>query len=634
MRLTTGSKVDILPEYVTESCLSKSGDEDVWLEVWSGPNLSFRAGLQLCAKRQECHGVGKTRVPSDPILESRTFDGDSPHHTLRTCVGKDTEDGSQSNSNMLTESFVAATLAANKPSQHLSAALRDVGIVLQEIQPQAILRHGYKRSSVSTQCLAVSRSHIFAAQTGKAVINVYSREKGNQESTVPFPERIRSIVYANGPEILILGTEEGKLILWEVGTGRICTSTAAHLQAVTHLCLTPDNQFILSGSADATVLVWSLANLISFNASAPSCSNELIANAPVATFSQHRDAITALGVGHSRASTNFVISASADSTCHIWHLQSCQVLRTVLLPSAPTSLVIDPADRAAYLGDAEGSITFIDILSLGKTGKTDATLPVQIPLQSQWTPSSGTGQMHAVALSHDATYLLSGHEDGTVLRWDVAKHKVASEVAKLGQPITNIVMLPPDGLPQNQGATFVIPEVIKPKLEFSTPLERGTSGIPANYKLHAALTGAAETGTLDEQNEDSTAMRSNGWPESMLDDAIRAIQTGNPQAAQGGRSNALRTEKLEAEVRELKESLAAHKAAELHRMERSLARMQKREDIDLKRRQAYHDAIKAGKDRKSAEAAMTATMDQSKPDLVMIDVESDAEAFGERPNGI
>lgn len=66
--------------------------------------------------------------------------------------------------------------------------------------------------------LAVSPTHIFSAQAEKAVVHVYSREKGNQEALVPFPERIRSIAVAGAKygDVLVLGTEGGRLILWEV----------------------------------------------------------------------------------------------------------------------------------------------------------------------------------------------------------------------------------------------------------------------------------------------------------------------------------------------------------------------------------------------------------------------------------
>jgi len=82
-------------------------------------------------------------------------------------------------------------------------------------------------------------------------------------------------------------------------------------------------------------------------------------------------------------------------------------------------------------------------------------------------------------------------------------------------------------------------------------------------------------------------------------------------------------------VAELKKTLAAYKKTELEMMERSLARMKQRDDIDLQRRQAYHDAIKRGEDKKTANAAMNAAMEASKKELKALEVESDAEPFEE-----
>lgn len=116
---------------------------------------------------------------------------------------------------MLSESFVASTLSSAKTP---TATLRDVGICVQEFLPSPQLRSTFKKSSTTSNCLAVSPSHIFSAQAEKAVVHVYSRAKGNQEALVPFPERIRSIAVAGAKfgDVLVLGTEGGRLILWEV----------------------------------------------------------------------------------------------------------------------------------------------------------------------------------------------------------------------------------------------------------------------------------------------------------------------------------------------------------------------------------------------------------------------------------
>ncbi|KPI36860.1 Pre-rRNA-processing protein crb3/ipi3 [Cyphellophora attinorum] len=526
---------------------------------------------------------------------------------------------------MLTGSLIAATLTVNAPSQHLAASLKDVGVFQYDIQPQTTLRTGFKKSSTNPRCLAVSRAHIYAAQATKAVVHVYSRQKGNLEATVPFPDRIHSVAFAEAAQVLILGTDDGKLVLWEVGTGRITTSSASHLQAVTQLRVTPDNDLILSGSPDTTVQIWSLSQLLSFSSSAHSYSGEA-SNVPINTFENHRNPITALSCGNSRSSTNFAVSAAADSTCHIWQIQSCQILRTVLLPAAPMCIAIDPADRAAYLGDESGSISHIDLIELGQSTVTsgESGRLTDIGKQKQWTTSSNAGSMHCLDVSYDGTYLVSGHTHGDLLRWDVAKHKVMSDVSKLGQPISNVQILRPEGLPEATPVSFDIVEVTKPRLEFAAQSDSGSTNIPATYKLHASLRGKRQS----ETNAVALAMTTDGWPSSILDAAVDAVsRSGADSQSQVPKSTLRQAETLKTENEQLKRNLAAHKEAELQRMERSLQRMARREDIDLDRRKAYHQAIKNGADRKTANGAMLEVEAASQRERDQLDADSDAEAF-------
>lgn len=118
---------------------------------------------------------------------------------------------------MLTESFIAST--SNLENLSNTSISKDIGVYHYELQPLPGLKSTWKKSSTKQNCLAVTSSHIFAAQEEKSVVHVYEREKGAQEAIVPFPERIRSIALAgdvNGASTLVLGMEGGRLILWEV----------------------------------------------------------------------------------------------------------------------------------------------------------------------------------------------------------------------------------------------------------------------------------------------------------------------------------------------------------------------------------------------------------------------------------
>lgn len=117
---------------------------------------------------------------------------------------------------MLTESFIVSTLISDKTPTQIN---KNASICHYDFQPLEALRASFKKSSTQKNCLAVSASHIFAAQADKSVVHVYSRDRGNQEVVVPFHDRLRSIALAadaDGGGVLALGTEGGALILWEV----------------------------------------------------------------------------------------------------------------------------------------------------------------------------------------------------------------------------------------------------------------------------------------------------------------------------------------------------------------------------------------------------------------------------------
>lgn len=118
---------------------------------------------------------------------------------------------------MLSEDIISSV--CGPPIAANTAVSKDIGIYAHSLTPSWATKSTFKKSSAPRHCVAVSETHIFAAQDQKAHVHVYSRDRGNQEALVAFPERIRSLALAHN--VLILGTSEGRLILWEVS---ICLS--------------------------------------------------------------------------------------------------------------------------------------------------------------------------------------------------------------------------------------------------------------------------------------------------------------------------------------------------------------------------------------------------------------------------
>lgn len=439
----------------------------------------------------------------------------------------------------------------------------------------------------------MSASHVFAAQAEKAIVHIYSREKGNQEATVPFPERIRSIALAGGQngDILVLGTEGGRLILWEMSTGRRISTASLHLQPVTSLVVDPSSNFVISGSSDANIHVWSLVGLLSFTELASSHIPQQ-QKASIRMLSSHRAAITSLAVGHSAGRYNIVVSTSEDNTCIVWDYHTGRVLRTFLLPFAPLCVALDPADRAAYVGYEDGSVQKIDFYSAKLTQHPlyDTSLqstPSQLSAEDRWKPpSADLGPADVISISYDGTTFLSGHRNGKILAWNIARGKYASTVADYTHPVTNLVMLRPNGLPHKSlGLKRIMRTVVKPRVDHSfADLSDSAGTAPAEYAVHTHLVDQAPSRFIVKDGGKSDqflqALTHASFPVSIIEEGLaelaalrqpdaNGVQTPSNQggqtlekpAAAASRVDRAKMESLESEVKNLKQLLAINETA-------------------------------------------------------------------------
>ncbi|KXX76384.1 Pre-rRNA-processing protein crb3/ipi3 [Madurella mycetomatis] len=333
---------------------------------------------------------------------------------------------------MLSEEFVTAI--CGPPLSSNTAIAKDVGIYCHALSPTFSVKSTFKKSSVPVNCLGVSETHVFAAQHEKAYVHVYSRLRGNQEAFVAFPERIRCLTLAG--DVLVMGTAEGRLMLWETCTGRLVSTPARHVQAVSCVAATPYH--VLTGSDDSDIHVWALPQLLELDSAAE--------HEPERSLSNHRAAITALSAStNDSIDTNFCVSASKDKSCIIWNYQTGDALRTLLFPSFPLCLSLDPSSRAICVSCEDSSLYLAELFAekplLGPQSEDAATV-VQISSAFGATQPD-VGPASCLSLSYDGTMLLTGHPKGQIMRWDVAENKSPVELVNLNAAVTNIAFISP-----------------------------------------------------------------------------------------------------------------------------------------------------------------------------------------------
>ncbi|KXL50498.1 hypothetical protein M433DRAFT_66267 [Acidomyces richmondensis BFW] len=382
---------------------------------------------------------------------------------------------------MLKEHFIASIGIPEKPSG-ISAA-KDESIFIYEFQPLNQQLKAFKKSATPTNCLAVSKNHVYAAQSEKAVVHVYNRHRGTQEATIPFTERITCITLACDYSLLVLGTAGGRIFFWEIASGRQVTTAQSHLQAITALAVDSASSVVLSASADSMVHIWSISAVLSFANIGPQTT------APMQTFTAHRAGLTAIALGHSSSFCNIAITASEDRVCIVWDYHTNTLLRTYLLPEIPTCLDLDPVDRAIYIGYSDGSVQQLDLYDqkMSVHNVTDSTVPIQPPDCSRWKPSdSSIGATLSLALSFDGCTLLSGHKSGSILCWDVPVGRLRGSALQESLPgaVTNLSFLSISGYADEKKPSFNVSTIVKPKFG---AFDTGNGTVPGNYTLHVDL---------------------------------------------------------------------------------------------------------------------------------------------------
>lgn len=415
----------------------------------------------------------------------------------------------------------------------------------------------------------------------------------------------------------------------------------------------PTSVFILSGSDDASIHVWSIPNILSF--SKPTLGRDRQPqNAPIRTFSNHRAAITSLAVGHSAGRNNIAVSTAKDNTAIAWDYQTGRVLRTYLLPFSATCVALDPVDRAFYVGYEDGSAQSVDFYRSNSTQHPlhDPSLqstPAQVSTEDRWLPpAADSGAVKAIALSYDGTTLLSAHESGKVLSWNIARRKFTASIADYTHPVTNLAMLPPNGLSSpSQDLKRTIHTIVKPRHDsaFADPAH-APGAVPAEYAFNTHVLAPSQP-KARKPSQFSQALTHAYFPDSMIEEGLAELaalrQPGGsdiihvaPTAATPATTqNDTQIADLEAEIVMLKKKVALNDTArhasvsEVTKLRLDVAQMQDYINEMHEKQEASHQdkvqrqARKEKRETKHREAWLAAEKKGCNGDAVMKKMEID-----------
>ena len=200
---------------------------------------------------------------------------------------------------------------------------------------------------------------------------------------------INSMAFSWDGTLLLSGSEDNTMKLWETVTGRLLHTFSGHDEGVTSVAFSPDGTRLLSGSADGTIRLWE------------SGTKRLLH-----TFSGHDGWVTS--VAFSPDGTK-MLSGSEDNTMKLWETGTGRLLHTFSgHDERVTNVTFLPDGTQMLSGSEDNTMKLWD----AKTGRLLRTF------------SGHEDAVTSVAFSPDGNRLLSGSKDNTIKLWELSNGRL------------------------------------------------------------------------------------------------------------------------------------------------------------------------------------------------------------------
>lgn len=229
------------------------------------------------------------------------------------------------------------------------------------------------------------RGYILVTGSWDNTIKVWNVATGQLLRTLQgHQEAVWSVAVSADGKILASGSSDRQIKIWNLRTGQLIHTLTGHSNWVAAVDLSPDGTLIASGSSDKTIKVWSLK------------TGELIH-----TLQGHSYAVTCIAF---TPDGKTLVSGSGDKTLKFWSLTTGECLATFTGHRASvTCLAISPDGTTGVSGDVKQTLCVWDL----KTQRLNYTL----------TGHSGT--IWSVAIAPDGEEFVSSSRDKTVKIWNL-----------------------------------------------------------------------------------------------------------------------------------------------------------------------------------------------------------------------
>ena len=195
---------------------------------------------------------------------------------------------------------------------------------------------------------------------------------------------VNSVALSPDGQYIVSGSSDKTIKLWDVKDRVLLHTFDDHKSGVNSVAFSPDGQYIVSGSNDNTVKLWDIDN-----------------NKLVHTFDKHEQSVKTVSFS---PDGQYLVSGSNDKKLKLWHVEDKVLLHTYdAHKSGVNSVGFSPDGQYIVSGSDDKTVKLWDVEN-------------QILLH---TFKSHKARVNSVDFSTDGQYIVSGSRDKTVKLWGV-----------------------------------------------------------------------------------------------------------------------------------------------------------------------------------------------------------------------